>query len=116
MGHTKEWGRRGEEAAARLLLGKGFEILERNYRHGRCEIDLIARRDALLVFAEVKLRRGRAFGYPEQSLREAQKQRIYQAATEYLGRHPPSLRIRFDIIAVLREGNALKTMHFEDAF
>ena len=58
-------GKEGEDMAARFLIEKGFEIVERNYRYKRSEIDLIVKKDKWLVFVEVKLRSSDLYGYPE---------------------------------------------------
>ena len=80
----RRFGDWGEEYARRFLEGRGYSILETNYRGKYGEIDLIAREGECLVFVEVKSRRTGAFGRPEESVTEAKQQRLVQAALEYM--------------------------------
>ncbi|MCY7351140.1 MAG: YraN family protein [Cytophagaceae bacterium] len=109
-------GRRGEEIAAEWLVRKGYEVVARNYRAGRGEIDLIVRKDALLVFVEVKTRTNLAFGMPEQSVSARKAALITKAAEEYTFAADWQGNIRFDIIAVVTGRNPVQVEHFEDAF
>lgn len=89
-----------EEAAARLLAGKGFSILARRVRTPGGEIDLVARREALVVFVEVKARAGLVAAAESVLLR--QRRRIAAAAEIYLAQHPElaGLDARLDVILV----------------
>ena len=80
----RRFGDWGEEYARRFLEGRGYSILETNYRGKYGEIDLIAREGECLVFVEVKSRRTGAFGRPEESVTEAKQQKLVQAALEYM--------------------------------
>lgn len=108
-------GRKGEDLAAQYLVEKGYSILERNFRSGRMEIDIIVESEECLVFVEVKSRSGSRFGYPEDGLGADQEERIRVAAENYLHQQKNPKRIRFDIIAILWKPN-LQIKHFEDAF
>ena len=66
MAAPHKLGITGEAEAAKYLESKGFNILEKNYRYKKAEIDLIARKDKLLVFAEIKTRSSEKFGFPEE--------------------------------------------------
>ena len=94
-------GREGEELAAGYLVEKGYSILERNFRCGRMEIDIIVENVDCLVFVEVKSRSSSRFGYPEDGLGADQEERIRIAAEDYLNQLEHPKRIRFDIIAIL---------------
>lgn len=113
---NKEVGKKGEDEAVKYLLEKGFEILERNFRFGRYEIDIIARYKNLLVFLEVKIRSSNLFGYPETFVSDSQVERILDTAEEYQHKTNWSGDIRFDIISIEKEGGGSKITHFEDAF
>ncbi len=90
--------------AAAFLVERGFEILERNYRAGRRgEIDLIARREALLLFVEVKSRRSPLYGGSLYSISPRKKKALKSAAAQYLAAHPQhhsrETLCRFDMIS-----------------
>lgn len=105
-------GKSGEQQAVNFLLEKGFFILERNYRYKRGEIDIIARKGNLIVFAEVKLRSSVAFGNPEEAVNRKKERLIILTAENYIYRQNWNGNIRFDIIAIENSG----ITHLEDAF
>ena len=80
-------GRRGEELAARELTRRGYEIVERNWRCPAGEVDIVARQDEAWCFFEVRTRRGREFGTPEESVTEAKLERMVDVAFAYLSEH-----------------------------
>jgi len=80
-------GRRGEELAARELTGRGYEIVTRNWYCQAGEVDIVARRNEAWYFFEVRTRRGREFGPPEESVTLAKQQRMIDVALTYLGEH-----------------------------
>ncbi|MBD3178154.1 MAG: YraN family protein [Candidatus Latescibacteria bacterium] len=101
-GENVDAGGSGEEIAARYLLLSGYRILERNYRAGRLEIDIIAERDRCLVFAEVKMRRSSTFGSALESILPKKLDRIRDAALAYLSEKGfgTEEEIRIDLIAI----------------
>jgi len=97
----QQLGRLGEELAARLLERRGYIILARNYRCPQGEVDLVAQEGEHLVFVEVRARRGRAYGSPEESLRWPKGERLAAVAEHYLqdyGDQRPPWRI--DLVAI----------------
>ena len=80
-------GRRGEELAVAELTRQGYEIVTRNWRCPTGEVDVVARRGEVWYFVEVRTRRGREFGTPEESLTQAKQQRMIDVALTYLGEH-----------------------------
>jgi putative endonuclease len=80
-------GRRGEELAVAELTRCGYEIVARNWRCQVGEVDAVARQDAVWTFFEVRTRRGREFGTPEESLTPAKQQRMIHVALTYLAEH-----------------------------
>jgi len=80
-------GRRGEELAARELTRRGYEIVTRNWRCPAGEVDIVARRDEAWYFFEVRTRRGREFGTPEESVTETKLERMVDVALTYLDEH-----------------------------
>lgn len=80
-------GRRGEELAARELRRQGYEIVERNWRCPVGEADIVARRGSVWAFAEVRTRRGEAFGTPEESITPQKRARMQAVAEQYMAQH-----------------------------
>ena len=115
---TLALGRSGEDAACRYLENKGYEILDRSFRCGRGEIDVVARDRGTLVFIEVKARADESHGRPEEAVTPAKQRQIRHVAQGYLMLHPaPGVDCRFDVVAILfRENGALRLEHFIDAF
>lgn len=107
-------GEIGENIAGKYLESQGYEILERNFRHKRTEIDIIALwKNELLVLVEVKKRGSSTHGEPETFVSEQQKERILSAAEAYIFGINWKKDIRFDIISIDADG---KANHFIDAF
>jgi len=110
-------GAKGEELAADWLKMQGFEILHRNWRTGRFETDIIATRAGRLHFIEVKTRRSDRYGLPERQVDRKKLDRMIDAGSEYIRRHPQWRWIRFDIIAVRLYDNAPAQIdHIEDLY
>lgn len=118
MGAGHELGRKGEALAAELLEANGWRILARNFRFRRKEIDLIARRDGIVAFVEVKARAGPAFGHPLEAVTWAKRREIETAARAWVARYGrPADVYRFDTVAVLfGEGEPPRLLHVEDAW
>ena len=81
-------GRYGETKAAEYLEISGYTVVERNARTSYGEIDIVARKGPLTVFVEVKTRRNRTFGYPEESVTTSKQARMLHSAQAYLMAHP----------------------------
>jgi len=109
-------GRVAEQRAAALLIAHGYELLERNYRCRMGELDLVARRGALLVIVEVRLRTSRAFGGAAASISASKRRRILLAARHLLARRPALARLRVRFDAVLLDGEHLPIEWIEGAF
>ena len=112
-------GARGERYAASRLERDGWRILERGYRLGRREVDLIIRKGTLLVFVEVKTRSDGSFGAPEEAVTRLKQREIEAVALDYLHRRaPPDVDVRFDVIAIIgnTSGRVLRYDHIEDAW
>jgi putative endonuclease len=107
-------GRKGEQLAAEFLMKKGFEIVVRNYRYRRAEIDLIIKRDDWLIFVEVKARSSNDYGEPEEFVDARKVNKIFEAAEEYIYSTDWHGHIRFDIVSV-KLGKEPVVELFEDA-
>ena len=94
-------GERGEVIARRYLEEQGYDILESNFRCSYGEIDIVAREGECLVFVEVKTRRSRSFGRPEESITPSKKEKMIEVAQAYLQAHdsPPD-PWRIDVVAI----------------
>lgn len=106
----------GEKEAAEYLIGKGYEVVERNYRYLKAEVDLIVKKGNWLVFVEVKTRSTNAFGFPEEFVDKEKEENIFLAAEEYMYRVNWQGNVRYDIVSVLGTGFEREITHFEDAF
>lgn len=114
---TSLTGKDGEKLASRYLEGKGYEILEKNFRYKRGEIDLVAKKEGLLIFIEVKTRSGTGFGYPEEAVDEKKEEMVMDTADQYVYDKNWNGPIRFDIISILlKPSSEPEIMHFKDAF
>ena len=113
--NTTQIGRRGEALAAKYLKGKGYQILEKNYRSGHQEIDLICQDGNYIVFVEVKARSSMNFGTPAASITGQKQAFLKKAALSYLvENHLTEQPARFDAVEVfLPEG---RINHIPNAF
>ena len=102
--------------AARFLIDKGFEIVERNYRHKRSEIDLIVKKDNWLVFVEVKLRTSDAYGYPEDFVDYKKAKNIVDGAEQYTYDKNWQGNVRYDIVSIRLQQDQTEIIQIEDAF
>jgi putative endonuclease len=108
-------GNKGENLAAEFLLQKGYELVARNYRYKHAEIDLIVKRNDVLVFVEVKTRSSTSFGEPEAFVDAKKAAKIFEGAEQYTYENNWNGNIRFDIVSV-KPGLKPEVVHFEDAF
>lgn len=109
-------GRSGELLAAEYLESKGYTVLDRNWRCGHKELDLVARSGDTLVVVEVKTRSDACFGNPEDAVDERKIIRTVMAADAYIRRRRLDLDVRFDIVAITENGGQVSVQHIEDAF
>jgi len=112
-----EIGKFGESLAAQHLIEKGYTIIEQNYRYGHGEIDIIARKDDLLVFVEVKTDTQGKFGDPIYWVPPRKQKQIGKIAQIYLLQHKfKNVDFRFDVIAIQRINDPPDINHVENAF
>ena len=116
MNSKAQIGKDGEEAAADFLKEKGFEILERNYRYKHSEIDIICKKDDLIIFIEVKTKSYTAFGEPETSVDDKKAAKVIEGAEQYVHENDWHGDIRFDVISLVKNKEGFEIEHFEDAF
>lgn len=116
MAKPHKLGEKGEQLAVDLLLEKGYDVLARNYRFDKAEVDIIARMDDILVAVEVKTRSTIDFGNPQEFVKPKQIQRLVKVVDEYVNSNALIVEVRFDIIAIVKTGSSFKMEHLEDAF
>jgi len=116
MARHNDIGKLGEDAAAELLISKGYAILDRNWRCGRMEIDIVAQRGPRLVIVEVKTRLDADTSDPVEAVDHRKQLSMVRAATAYVNAYNLPHELQFDIIGVSGTPQNLKTEHIEDAF
>ena len=117
MALHNDFGHWGEEVAADYLRSQGYTILHRNYRVGHRDLDIVALRDDVLVFVEVKTRRDSTLVEAELAVDGRKIQSVSIAANNYIKRFNISALIRFDVITVVGSpSGTYRINHIEDAF
>lgn len=117
MARHNELGKTGENIAAVYLEKEGYLVLEKNWRHRRAEIDLIAKQGDVLVFVEVKTRSSAGLNRPEDAVTKDKQALLTDAASVYMEELGHEWEIRFDIIAIIYFSNtSFDLKHYEDAF
>jgi len=112
----KEIGEKGEDIATKFLETKGFNIIERNWRHKHLEVDIIASLDKKLHIVEVKSRTNLKYGFPEESISQAKMNHLKVAATAYLYQHPEWELLQFDVIAIMITDKGEDLFYIEDVY
>lgn len=100
MAHHNKTGSLGEGLAADYLAVKGFALLHQNWRHSHWEVDIIVEKDSILHFVEVKTRKTKKFGHPEESVGKKKMQNLINAAEAFVYQNPQWKRIQFDILSI----------------
>lgn len=117
MSQHNSLGHKGEDMAAEYLLQQGYCILERNWTNmGRKELDIIATKDDVVVFVEVKTRRAGSATTPLSAVDIRKQHRLCLAADSFLKANHVDHRYRFDVIGITYNDEASRIEHFEDAF
>lgn len=113
----KSLGQWGESVAALHLEAKGYEVVDRNWRCSRGEIDLVMRAGENYVFVEVKTRRGKLMGLPEEGLTPKKSAKIIELAQYYLAVHELDVDWRIDLVAIELDhtGKLLRCDHVPNA-
>jgi len=116
MAEHNDFGKLGEEIAANYLEGKGYEIVERNWRNTHKEIDIIAKDGGTLVMVEVKTRQTDEYGNPDIAVTKKKQRLLIVAANAYLFKNKLDVETRFDIISIIFKDGEPVIEHIEDAF
>lgn len=111
------FGELGERIAERWLRQRGWRIVQRRFRNGRRDIDLVVERDGVVVFVEVKARRGPEFGGPVSAVDHRKRTQLERSALVWIDRYGSELEsYRFDVVGVLVNGADVLICHVENAF
>lgn len=107
-------GDRGEQRAREYLERKGYRIRETQWRCKAGEIDIIAEKNGVFIFVEVKTRQGSAFGHPEEAVTATKLRHLIHAAEIYGQMHALNAPRRIDVIAITTTENGEEIRHIED--
>lgn len=114
---TAAFGLTGERVAERWLCRKGWTVLQRRYRSGHRDIDLVVQRDNLVAFVEVKARSGDRFGDPVEAVNWRKRNELVRSARTWIDRNGRTGEVyRFDVVGVLVSGGRVRVRHVENAF
>ena len=117
MQNNREKGNIGEQLAVGYLKSKNYQILARNFRCTQGEIDIVASRNNVVVFIEVKYRRSLNCGYPAESVTAIKQRKIRKTAEYYIYKNNlADTDFRFDVIQIIDDGTNPITEHIENAF
>ena len=110
-------GELGERIAERWLRRRGWRVVQRRFRNGHRDIDLVIEREGLIAFVEVKARTGPHFGGPVAAVNWAKQRELSRSAQVWVDRHGrPDESYRFDVVGVLVQGETVKVRHIPNAF
>jgi putative endonuclease len=111
------FGELGERIAERWLLRRGWRLVQRRFRSGHRDIDLVVERDGTIAFVEVKARKGAEFGGPVEAVDHRKRRQLERSAMVWIDRHGREAEsYRFDVVGVLVNGATVRVCHVENAF
>lgn len=116
MAQHNELGKKGEQLAVDFLLKNKYEIVERNYRFDKAEVDIIAKKNEILAIVEVKTRSTTDFGNPQDFVKPKQIKNLVKVVDDYVTENDLDLEVRFDVIAIIKEKGGFEIEHLENAF
>lgn len=116
MAESNDFGKKAEQFATGFLISKGYHILDRNWRYGHLELDIVCTDWAALVFVEVKARRESIFPHPEDVFTPMKERHMLLAAEAYIMQHNFEISARFDLIAIVMNEKGFEIEHIESVF
>ena len=116
MAIHNEFGKEAEEMAAHFLTENGHSVIERNYRFGNCEIDIISLKNNILHIVEVKARSYNYYGEPEEFVNRQKINLLIKAANHYVSKNELDIEVQFDIVSIIKHNTNFTINHIEDAF
>ena len=112
----QELGKKGEELGAQYLIGKGYQILATNWQSGHQEVDIIARKNDLICFVEVKTRATDKFEAPYKAVNKQKQSYLIQAAQRYIDAMDEDVEAQFDVLSIVLNSFKQEIEHIEEAF
>jgi len=116
MAEHNTLGKEGEDEASAYLVRQGYEILHRNWRSGKKELDIVAIKDEELTVVEVKTRRNTEFAQAYDAVNEQKIKRIVLATNTYLKKFQLDMPVHFDIITLVGNTGSFTIEHIKEAF
>ncbi|GLU42931.1 YraN family protein [Allomuricauda sp. NBRC 101325] len=116
MGNHNNFGKLGEKIAKDHLLASGYEICVQNYRFQKAEVDIIARKDDVLVIVEVKSRNKGFLEDISEVIHPKKVKLLTLAANHFVEENDLDVEVRFDVITVVKNRENFEIEHFESAF
>ena len=115
MAAHNELGKWGEDLAAKFLEEQGYEILERDWKSGHHDLDIVAGNEGGIAIVEVKTRRNRLFGDPEEAIDYKKRLSLQSAINHYIKAHHIKAPVRFDVISIVGTiGSTPEIDHIKD--
>ncbi len=116
MADHNELGKEGEKIAINYLLNNEYQIIEKNYRFLKAEVDIIAQKERVLIAVEVKTRSTEYFGDPQDFINQKKIKLLVSAMDNYVVERDLDVEVRFDIVAIVKKEKIFKIEHLKDAF
>jgi len=116
MADHNELGKEGEKIAINYLLKNEYQIIEKNYRFLKAEVDIIAQKERVLIAVEVKTRSTEYFGDPQDFINQKKIKLLVSAMDNYVVERDLDVEVRFDIVAIVKKEKIFKIEHLKDAF
>ena len=116
MAEHNELGKKGELLAVEFLQKEGYLIAARNWRFRKAEVDIIAEKNGVLAVVEVKTRSSNYFGDPQDFIKSKKIKLLVEAVDEFVNSKELDVEVRFDIIAITKQGENFEIVHLKDAF
>jgi putative endonuclease len=117
MAAHNEFGKAGEQMAAEWLVRHGFQLISRNWKFARYEVDIIASREGVLHFIEVKSRHDDAFGKPEDWVNRKKGRHLLTAGEAFQEKYPDWKLVQYDILSILLTPDGKRDFFFiEDVY
>ena len=117
MAAHNEFGKAGEQMAAEWLEQHGFQLISRNWKFARYEVDIIASRNGVLHFVEVKSRHGDLFGKPEDWVSRKKGHCLLSAGEAFMRKYPDWMLVQYDILSIMLTQDGKQDFFFiEDVY